>query len=64
MLCPSSPQKKWSSPLEIRVLPVRENQTLSVFRGEKRPLERIISSNTFARNVGLLVAYLSRAGRP
>ena len=47
-----------------QVLPLRENQTLSVFRGEQRPLERIISSNTFARNVGLLVAYLGQARRP
>ena len=40
--------------------PLRENQTLSVFRGEKRPSERIISSKTFARNVGLFAAYLSQ----
>ena len=43
-----------------RAFPLGENQTLSVFRGEKRPSERIISSNTFARNVGLLAAYLGQ----
>ncbi len=42
--------------------PLKENQTLSVFRGEKRPSERIISSNTFARNAGLLAAYLRSSG--
>ena len=46
------------------VVPLRENQTLSVFRGEKRPSEKIISSNTFARNVGLLAAYLGQVQQP
>ena len=46
------------------VFPLRENQTLSVFRGEKRPSERIISSKTFARNVGLLAAFLSQPEQP
>ncbi len=41
-----------------------ENQTLSVYRGEKRPLERIISSKTFARNVGLLAAFLDQVQQP
>ena len=38
--------------------PLKENQTLAVFQGKSRPSETIISSNTFARNVELLLVYL------
>src|SRR5262245_20979918 len=41
-----------------RVLPLRENETLNVFQGTERPRERIIRSETFARNVETLCAFL------
>jgi len=41
-----------------RVLPLKENETLNVFQGTERPRERIIRSETFARNVEALCAFL------
>ncbi|MCI0660071.1 MAG: hypothetical protein L0220_03255, partial [Acidobacteria bacterium] len=44
-----------------RVLPLKENETLQVFQGTERPRERIIHSETFARNVEALCAFLENA---
>ncbi|MGH9340911.1 MAG: pectate lyase [Acidobacteriota bacterium] len=38
--------------------PMRENDTLQIFKGMQAPRQRIISSQTFARNVETLAAYL------
>ncbi|MCI0391075.1 MAG: hypothetical protein MOB07_20200 [Acidobacteria bacterium] len=46
-----------------RVLPLKENETLQVFQGTERPRERIIRSETFARNVEALCAFLERTSR-
>jgi len=40
-------------------LTMKENETLEVFAGPEAPRQRIISSRTFAQNVGLLSAYLA-----
>ena len=40
-------------------LTMKENETLEVFAGPEVPRQRIISSRTFAQNVGLLTAYLA-----
>lgn len=41
-----------------RVFSMRENDTLQIFRGSEIPKDQIISSQTFARNVETLAAYL------
>ncbi len=46
-----------------RVLPLKENETLQVFQGTERPRERIIRSETFARNVEALCDFLEKASR-
>ncbi len=46
-----------------RTLPLATNETLEVFPGAKPPLERIISSATFARNVETLAAYVAGTSR-
>ncbi len=46
-----------------RVMPLKENETLEVFQGTERPRERIIRSETFARNVEALCAFLEQARR-
>ena len=46
-----------------RVMPLKENETLQVFQGTERPRERIIRSETFARNVEALCDFLEKAGR-
>jgi hypothetical protein len=46
-----------------RVLPLKENETLQVFQGTERPRERIIRSETFARNVEALCIFLEGSGR-
>lgn len=46
-----------------RTLPLKENETLQVFQGTERPRERIIRSETFARNVEALCAFLEQARR-
>jgi len=46
-----------------RVLPLKENETLQVFQGTERPRERIIRSETFARNVDVICAFLEGSGR-
>jgi PelA/Pel-15E family pectate lyase len=46
-----------------RTVPLNENGRLNVFRGDKPPLERIISSRTFARNIETMAAFLSESGR-
>jgi hypothetical protein len=43
-----------------RTLPIKENETLEIFDGSESPRQRIIRSRTFARNVGVLSAYLAR----
>lgn len=43
-------------------IPLNENERLNVFRGGKPPLERIISSRTFAQNIETLAAYLNENG--
>lgn len=42
------------------VFSMRENDTLQIFPGTGVPTERIVNSQTFARNVGLLSLYLER----
>jgi len=46
-----------------RVMPLKENETLQVFQGTERPRERIIRSETFARNVEALCDHLERGSR-
>jgi PelA/Pel-15E family pectate lyase len=46
-----------------RVIPLKENETLDVFQGTGRPRGRIIRSETFARNVEALCAFLENASR-
>src|SRR5262245_49912965 len=46
-----------------RVLPLKENETLQIFQGTERPRERIIRSETFARNVEALCAFLEGTSR-
>ena len=49
--------------IDDRAIPLKENGRLTVFRGDKPPLERIISSRTFARNIETMAAFLSESGR-
>ena len=49
--------------IDNRTIPLDENGRLTIFRGGKPPLERILSSRTFARNIETLAAYLSESGR-
>jgi len=42
-----------------RTYPVKENETVEVFQGQQPPLEKVIRSATFSRNVEMLSAYLS-----
>lgn len=46
-----------------RTIPLNEDGRLTVFRGETPPLERILSSRTFARNIETMAAYLSESGK-
>lgn len=46
-----------------RVAPLKANETLQLFQGTERPRERIIRSETFARNVEALCDFLERTGR-
>jgi hypothetical protein len=46
-----------------RALPLKENETLQVFHGAGRPRERIIRSETFARNVEALCAFIEKTSR-
>jgi PelA/Pel-15E family pectate lyase len=46
-----------------RVIPLKENETLQVFQGTGRPRERIIRSETFARNVDELCDFLEKSNR-
>ncbi len=41
-----------------RVIPIKENDTVELFQGKQPPLERIIQSATFSKNVKALSAYL------
>lgn len=41
-----------------RVVPVKENDMIELFQGREAPRERVIRSQTFARNVDLLCDYL------
>jgi hypothetical protein len=41
--------------------PVKENDTLDLFQGGKPPLQRIIRSGTFARNIEAMSAFLGKA---
>jgi PelA/Pel-15E family pectate lyase len=43
-----------------RVIPLKENETLQVFQGSERPRERVIRSETFARNMEALCDFLER----
>jgi hypothetical protein len=40
---------------------VKENDTLDLFQGGKPPLQRIIRSGTFARNIEAMSAFLGKA---
>jgi hypothetical protein len=42
-----------------KALPMKENDTLEVFAGAEPPKQRIISTRTFAGNIGALSAYLA-----
>jgi hypothetical protein len=44
-----------------QVLPLKENQTLEVFGGSVPPRERIIRSETFARNMQTLMSALAQS---
>jgi hypothetical protein len=46
-----------------RTLTMKENETLEVFSGPEPPKQRIIRSRTFADNVGVLSAYLSKGAQ-
>jgi PelA/Pel-15E family pectate lyase len=46
-----------------RVLPLKENETVEIFQGTERPRGRIIRSETFARNVEALCAFLEQTSR-
>jgi PelA/Pel-15E family pectate lyase len=41
-----------------QIIPVKENDMIELFQGQERPRERVIRSQTFARNVELLCDYL------
>jgi hypothetical protein len=41
-----------------QTIPVKENDTIELFQGKEPPRERVIRSQTFARNVDLLCDYL------
>jgi PelA/Pel-15E family pectate lyase len=41
-----------------QVIPVKENDMIELFQGKETPRERVIRSQTFARNVDLLCDYL------
>jgi len=43
-----------------QVIPLRENDTLEVFLGPRPPLEKIVSSADFARNLTRLAEYVAR----
>ena len=45
-----------------KVIPIQENDTVEVFAGKETPRQRIIRSETFAKNVETLCAYLAAAG--
>ena len=49
--------------IDNRTIPLNENGRLTIFRGGKPPLERILSSRTFARNIETMAAYLSESGQ-
>jgi hypothetical protein len=49
--------------LSGKTLTMKENETLEVFSGPEPPKQRIIRSRTFADNVGVLSAYLSKGGQ-
>jgi hypothetical protein len=44
-------------------LTMKENETLEVFSGPEPPKQRIIRSRTFADNIGVLSAYLSKSAQ-
>ena len=46
-----------------KTLTMKENETLEVFSGPEPPKQRIIRSRTFADNVGVLSAYLSKGAQ-
>jgi hypothetical protein len=41
-----------------QVIPVKENDMIELFQGKETPRQRVIRSQTFARNVDLLCDYL------
>ena len=43
-----------------KTYPMKENDTLDVYPGGEPPRQRVIVSQTFARNIGLLSSYLAR----
>ena len=43
---------------KTETIPIRENDTVELFMGRERPLERIINSAEFARNLTLLGEYV------
>ena len=43
-----------------KAYPMKENDTLDIYPGGEPPRQRIIVSQTFARNIGLLSRYLAR----
>ena len=49
--------------IDNRTIPLNENGRLTVFRGDKPPLEQILSSRTFSQNIEAMAAYLSESGQ-
>ena len=49
--------------IDNRTIPLNEDGRLTVFRGGKPPLERILSSRTFSQNIETMAAYLSESGQ-
>ncbi len=49
--------------IDNRTIPLNEDGRLTVFRGGKPPLERILSSRTFSQNIEAMAAYLGKSGQ-
>jgi hypothetical protein len=44
-----------------QIIPLKENDTVELFLGPQPPIERIISSADFARNLALLAEYVAQS---
>jgi PelA/Pel-15E family pectate lyase len=57
---PSDGTPRGSGERQSQTIPLHENDTVEIFLGPQPPLERIISSAEFARNLGRLAAYVGK----